>query len=96
MQKVSREKQVSPSGAGSHTLFRDLNIELWNKDPANNGGKREVFNDLKTQFGRSALSGLGIRMLGGKLPFPVGETRHLVSAFDTVLDNGIFLELTIF
>ena len=67
MQKVSREKQVSPSGAGSHTLFRDLNIELWNKDPANNGGKREVFNDLKTQFGRSALSGLGIRMLGGKL-----------------------------
>ena len=66
MQKVSREKQVSPSGAGSHTLRRDLNIELWNKDPANNGGKREVFNDLKTQFGRSALSGLGIRMLGGK------------------------------
>ena len=53
------------------------------------GGKREVFNDLKTQFGRSELSGLGIRMLGGKLPFPVGETRHLVSAFDTVLDNGI-------
>ena len=64
MQKVSREKQVSPSGAGSHTLFRDLNIELWNKDPANNGGKREVFNDLKTQFGRSALSELGIKNVG--------------------------------
>ena len=92
MQKVSREKQVSPSGAGSHTLLRDLNIELWNKDPTNNGGKREVFNDLKTHFGRSALGGLGIRMLGEKLPFLVGgfgETRYLVSASDTVLDNGI-------
>ena len=43
-------KQVSPSGAGSHTLLRDLNMELWNKDLANNGGKTEVFNDLKTQF----------------------------------------------
>ena len=80
MQKVSREKQVSPSGAGSHTLLRDLNIERWNKDPANNGGKREVFNDLKTQFGRSALSGLGIRMLGGKSAISswwFWETRHL-------------------
>ena len=80
MQKVSREKQVSPSGAGSHTLRRDLNIELWNKDLANNGGKREVFNDLKTQFGRYALSGLCIRMLGGKSAISswwFWETRHL-------------------
>ena len=83
MQKVSREKQVSPSGAGSHTLRRDLNIELWNKDLANNGGKREVFDDLKTQFGRSALSGLCIRMLGGKSAITSwwiwGNKAHMLS-----------------
>ena len=87
MQKVSREKQVSPSGAGSHTLLRDLNIELWNKDLANNGGRGKSSMTWRPSLEDLHLVGLALECWVGNLPFPVGgfgETTYYVSASDTV------------